>query len=63
MLQMKILNAKVEFSDVSLSLFKSFPNLAISVEDLTIINNEPFEGDTVISAKTIGVSVDLISAY
>ena len=56
------LNAKVEFSDVGLSLFKNFPNLSISVDDLTIINNEPFEGDTVISAKTIGVSVDLISA-
>lgn len=55
------LNAKVEFEDVNISLFKRFPNLAISVEDLTVTNNEPFEGDTVVSAKNIGVSVDLFS--
>lgn len=55
------LNAKVEFEDVNISLFKRFPNLAISVNDLTVINNEPFDGDTVVSAKNIGVSVDLFS--
>ncbi len=55
------LNAKVDFEDIHLSLFESFPNLAISVVDLSIINNAPFEGDTVFTAKSVGASVDVLS--
>jgi len=55
------LNAQVDFDNVDLSLFRSFPNLAIAVENLSIVNNAPFEGDTVFSANTIGVSIDIIS--
>lgn len=39
-------NAKVEFSDIDLSMFRSFPRATLVIHDLSIINNKPFEGDT-----------------
>jgi len=36
------LNAHVEFSDLSLSLFKSFPEANVTLEDLSITNFAPF---------------------
>ncbi|OYQ37468.1 AsmA family protein [Flavobacterium cyanobacteriorum] len=41
-------DAKVNFEDVSLSLFKSFPQANVTVEKLSIINKAPFEGDTLV---------------
>ncbi len=41
-------DAKVDFADVSLSLFKSFPRANVTVEKLSIINKAPFEGDTLV---------------
>lgn len=55
------LNARVDFEDVSLSLFKSFPNLSVSVDELTVIGKNQFEGDTILSAGAIRVSADLMS--
>lgn len=54
-------NAKVDFSDVDLSLLSSFPNLSVSVDDLSIVNYAPFEGDTIFSTKSINISVDIMS--
>ncbi|AVR45372.1 AsmA family protein [Christiangramia fulva] len=42
----KNVNAKVEFSDIDLSMFRSFPKATLVIHDLSIINNKPFEGDT-----------------
>ncbi|WP_136481583.1 AsmA-like C-terminal region-containing protein [Cognatitamlana onchidii] len=53
------LNAKVEFSDVSLSFIKSFPQAHVSVSDLTIINFEPFKDETFASVKDIAFSMSL----
>jgi len=53
------LNAHVEFSDVSLSLIKSFPQAHVSVDDLTITNFAPFEGDTLTSAKAISFTMSI----
>ena len=39
-------NATVEFSDLDLSIFRSFPQATVVLSDLSIINKEPFEGDT-----------------
>ena len=40
------LNAQVDFEDIDLSMFRSFPQATLVIEDLSIINNEPFKGDT-----------------
>src|SRR5438128_764115 len=57
----KNINAKVDFGDFSLSLIRSFPNFSLSMENLSVINVAPFEGDTLIYAKDLDVTVDLMS--
>jgi uncharacterized protein involved in outer membrane biogenesis len=58
----KNLNAKVNFSDVSLSLFRSFPDLFVGVENLSIIGTGDFEGDTLVYLETLGLDVNIMSA-
>lgn len=53
------LNAHVEFSDVSLSFIKSFPQAHVTVDDLTITNFAPFEGDTLAAIKDISFSMSV----
>ncbi|MEZ4855596.1 MAG: AsmA-like C-terminal region-containing protein [Gelidibacter sp.] len=53
------LNANVEFSDVSLSLFKSFPQAHVEVSDLVITNFEPFKDETFLTAKNIAFSMSV----
>ena len=40
----KSVNADVSFETFDLSLFTNFPNLTASMEDLGVINREPFAG-------------------
>jgi hypothetical protein len=58
----KSLTAKVDFKDVSLSLFRHFPRISISLNDLSVVGTAEFAGDTLISTKTFDASVNLISA-
>jgi len=58
----KSLTAKVDFKDVSLSLFRHFPKVSISLEDLSVVGTNEFVTDTLLSAKTLDASVNLISA-
>ena len=53
----KNINAKVEFDDVSLSLISSFPNAKVTINNLTIINNEPFKSEVFTTAKSIGLKM------
>ncbi len=46
-------NAKVDFSKINLSLIKNFPSASVTINDLMIVNNAPFENDTLINAKQI----------
>ena len=52
-------NAQVEFSDVSLSLIRSFPQAHVQVEDLVITNFKPFEGETFITSKNIAFTMSV----
>jgi hypothetical protein len=56
------LNAVTDFKDVDISLFRSFPRLSVSIIDLSIIGKEEFRNDTLISAKSIDVALDLMKA-
>ncbi len=53
------LNAKVEFSDVSLSLIRSFPKAHVSIADLHITNLEPFKDETLTSVKHIAFTIPI----
>lgn len=57
----KSLTAKVDFADVSLSLFRHFPKISIALDDLSVIGTGEFAKDTLIAAKTFDASVNLIS--
>jgi hypothetical protein len=55
------INATVNFSDVGLSFFKHFPKITASIDDLTIINREPFAGDTLLYLKEFQATINLSS--
>ncbi len=56
------LNAKADFKNLSLSLFRHFPDLSVGVKNMYIAGIDDFEGDTLFSANSINVVVDLVSA-
>lgn len=53
------LNAKVEFSDVSLSFIKSFPQAQVAVNDLLITNFEPFKDETFALVKDVTFTMSI----
>ncbi|MFP4469117.1 MAG: AsmA-like C-terminal region-containing protein [Bacteroidales bacterium] len=59
----KNLNAQVDFSDFSLSLFRSFPDFNFRLEGLSVVNNVPFEGDTLAYIPAFGLTLDLMSVF
>jgi uncharacterized protein involved in outer membrane biogenesis len=58
----KSLVAKVDFQDVDLSLFRHFPKISIGLENVLVVGTNEFANDTLFAAKTLDVSVNLISA-
>ncbi len=56
------LNAKADFEKLSLSLFRSFPNVSVGIKNLYIAGIDEFEGDTLFKVKSVDVALDLISA-
>ncbi len=52
-------NAKVDFADVDISLIKSFPQAFVTIDELSIINFTPFEGDTLAYAKKISLDMSI----
>ena len=56
-------DAQISFSDFSLNIFKNFPNTNIELEGLKVINNAPFEGDTLAYADKLSVKVNLKDVY
>jgi len=57
----KSVQAKVNFTDINLSLFRSFPNFSLGIDGLTVVGIEEFENDTLASIQSIDVTIDLIS--
>lgn len=54
-------NANVDFSDFRLNLFRDFPRLTVSLKGVSVVNREPFEGDTLVGFNEFNASVDLMS--
>ncbi len=50
-------NATLDFEDADLSLWSSFPNAEVSLNQVSLINKIPFEGDTLFSAKAISLKM------
>ncbi|MEN0006132.1 MAG: AsmA family protein, partial [Bacteroidota bacterium] len=54
-------NAKVDFEDFSLSIFKSFPDLTMGLEGLSVIGIDRFEDVPLVGADALELTVDLYS--
>lgn len=55
------LTAKVDFDEFDVSVFKDFPNISLSLGDVSVVNGAPFEGDTLAGIKDVTVSLDIMS--
>ncbi len=54
--------AYISYDDFDLSLLKNFPNLNVSVEKLSVVGQEIFEGDTLLFAEEISLKLNLFQA-
>ena len=59
----KLLDAKVEFSDLKLSLIRNFPYASINLKDLCVSGKGAFDQDTLISIDNVGAVVNLKSIF
>ena len=57
------LTAKVDFSDIDISFIRSFPRVAVSVENLQVIGTGIFAKDTLLAAKSIDVALNFNSLF
>lgn len=57
------LNATINFKDVNISLIRSFPDLYVGVDELSVTGKDQFEGFTLVYLKTLVLDVDLMSAF
>lgn len=59
----KNLTAEVAYDQVNISLFKNFPKASVSISGLTIINQAPFAGDTLMFAEAIGLKMSVMELF
>ncbi|WP_062056427.1 AsmA-like C-terminal region-containing protein [Aquimarina longa] len=52
-------HAKVDFANLDISLIRSFPKASITIDELSIINYTPFEGDTLAYSKKIALDMSI----
>ncbi len=55
------LNAKVDFGDFDLTLFSSFPDFRFKIKNVSVINIEPFKGDTLAYIKELSFDLNIKS--
>ena len=59
----KSMNAHVDFENLGLNFFKSFPNASVSLENFYIAGVNEFEGDTLLFAKSLSATVNIKSFF
>lgn len=58
-----MLNAKVEFSKLDISLFRHFPKASLELVDFEVTGVGQFEGEVLVAAERIELAVDLLSIF
>lgn len=56
-----MLQAKLDYEKLSISLLRHFPNASLDLKELTLVGVERFEGDTIVAADRISVVVSPLS--
>lgn len=59
----EMLNARLDFESLDISLFTHFPSASIELNGLTLSGIGDFENDTLVSAKSIDVAVNVMSLF
>ena len=54
-------NATVNFADVGVTLFRHFPYLTVSIDSVSIVGRDMFEGDTLLHVGRMVTTVDIMS--
>ena len=57
------INATVTFKDTDLSLFRNFPLASLRVNDIAVVNKEPFLGDTLFNSKEINLDLKITELF
>lgn len=57
------IDAKVAFSDISLSFFKHFPYLTVTIYDVDINGSAPFKEETLLKTKELSLGVNVASVF
>ena len=57
------LNATVAWEDLDLSLFSSFPDASLQLNNFSVINKAPFEGYTLASGKTLSMDMGIMQLF
>ena len=58
-----MLNAKVEFESLDISLLRHFPKASLELVDYSVTGVGEFEGQTLVAGERIEVAVDLLSIF
>lgn len=53
------LKATLDFKEAHLSLLKHFPDATVTLEDVSLVNGYPFEGDTLFASKKVVLNMSL----
>lgn len=56
-------NALVDFKDVDISLFSSFPKASVRIDELSLINKAPFEGDTLAAIDQMVLTMGITELF
>lgn len=59
----EMLNARLDFESLHISLFSHFPSASIELNGLSLSGVGDFEGDTLVSARSIDVAVNVMSLF
>ncbi|WP_405330185.1 AsmA-like C-terminal region-containing protein [Leeuwenhoekiella sp. LLG6367-2.1] len=57
------INATVAWEDFDLTLFSSFPDAAVQVKNFSIVNKEPFAGDTLASGELLQLDMGVMQLF
>ncbi len=57
------ISGEMDFSKARLSFFKHFPSLTLTLYDFSLKGSAPFQKDTLIAAKELGMGVNLMSVF
>ncbi|MDR0230420.1 MAG: AsmA family protein [Flavobacteriaceae bacterium] len=57
------LTANVTFDKVNLSLLKGFPKATITIDNLSVVNTVPFEGDTLFRSNQLRLKMSVLELF